>query len=320
MESPATPNPRRRVRATTSLMQLLQKHRRGIALAMALVIVEYVAWIVEPAVFGNVIDALLDRVGDPTMPLHLTLVPLLIWIGVFMLNSGTGVARRIVEPRIYLTMFTHLATEIASTTQQKKYPVSKTAALAQLSEQYVTFFQYRVPEIAEQIIEISGAVIALAAYDWRISLACLTIVLPLLVINRVYTLRVVGLQKDVHDTFETTYDVFSSQKPDEVRTYYEKAATIKQQIAGWGAFNFGIMRLILLVIFLTVLYIAIDLDNFTTGNIYSIVAYIWTFVTSSEYIPDLMESWTSLKDISGRLKTATLPAPRINADPSDSAA
>jgi hypothetical protein len=62
------------------------------------------------------------------------------------------------------------------------------------------------------------------------------------------------------------------------------------------------MRFVLLGVFLAVLYIAIDLDDFTTGNIYTIVAYIWTFVTSSEYLPELMESFTSLKDISGRLR------------------
>jgi hypothetical protein len=52
-----------------------------------------------------------------------------------------------------------------------------------------------------------------------------------------------------------------------------------------------------------VLYISIDLNDFSTGNIYSIVAYLWTFVSSSEYLPELLESWTSLKDIAKRLKT-----------------
>ena len=315
MNQPFSPpaKPVSRSEPKTNLFQLLHKHRRGIILALGLVVLEHVAWIVEPAVFGNVIDALLDRAGDPTIPLLSTVIPLSVWIVVFAVNSGTGVIRRVVEPKIYLTMFTNLATEIAAVTQQKKYRVSKTAALAQLSEQYVTFFQYRVPEIVEQVIEISGAVIALAAYDWRISLACSTIVLPLLLINEVYNRRVVLLQKQVHDTFETTYDVFATQQPEEVRTYYTKASIIKQRIAKWGAFNFGVMRMILLLIFLVVLYIAIDLDNFTTGNIYSIVAYIWTFVTSSEYLPDLMESWSSLKDISRRLKTATVPVVRTEA-------
>ncbi|MEK6553017.1 MAG: hypothetical protein AABZ54_06170 [Bacteroidota bacterium] len=54
---------------------------------------------------------------------------------------------------------------------------------------------------------------------------------------------------------------------------------------------------------LFVLYIAIDLDNFSQGNIYSIVAYLWTFVTPVEYIPELLESKTSLQDLSRRIET-----------------
>ena len=288
------------------LSELLTRFKKGISLAISLVILEHVAWIVEPAVFGKVIDALIERASGQPSSLNASLFPLFLWIGVFTVNSGTGVIRRIVDQKIYLAMFTQLATEISTVAQDKKFRASKTAALAQLSEQYITFFQYRIPEIIEQIVQIGGAVIALAVFDWRISLTCLTIVLPLLLINRVYTRRVSALQKDVHDTYENTYDVFASQKPEEIHKYYVTSASIKQKIANWGALNFGVMRLILLFIFLAVLYISIDLDDFTTGSIYSIVAYIWTFITSSEYLPELMESWTSLKDVSNRLKQATL--------------
>jgi ABC-type multidrug transport system fused ATPase/permease subunit len=288
------------------LTELLARFKKGISLAISLVIIEHVAWIVEPAVFGKVIDALIERASGQAVSLQASLFPLYLWIGVFAVNSGTGVIRRIVDQKIYLAMFTQLATDISTVAREKKFRASKTAALAQLSEQYITFFQYRVPEIIEQIVQIGGAVIALAVFDWRISLTCLTIVLPLLLINRVYTRKVSALQKDSHDIFENAYDVFSTQKPDEIQNYYVKTAGIKQKIANWGALNFGVMRIILLFIFLAVLYISIDLDDFTTGSIYSIVAYIWTFITSSEYLPELMESWTSLKDVSSRLNKASL--------------
>lgn len=294
---------------TKSLLQLndlFLRFRKGIIFAISLVIIEHIAWIVEPAVFGKVIDALIARVSDQPISLKETLLPLFLWIGVFVVNSGTGVVRRIADEKIYLAMFTRLAIDISSAAQKNKIRASKTAALAQLSEQYITFFQYRVPEIIEQVIQIGGAVIALAAFDWRLSLTCLTIVFPLYFISKIYIRKVSTHQKDIHDTFEDTYDVFTTQKTEEIHNYYTKTANIKQKIANWGAFNFGVMRLMLLLIFLVVLYISIDLDDFTTGSIYSIVAYIWTFVTSSEYIPELMESWTSLKDVSLRLKKATI--------------
>ena len=291
----------------TYLIDLLRRFRKQIAIALGLVILENIAWIVEPALFGNVIDTLIDKAGNLSALISWKdALPLLVWIFAFAVNSGTGVVRRIVDQKIYMEMFTELSTEIAAAGAAKKQRPSKTAALAQLSEQYITFFEYRVPEILEQIISISGAVVALWAFDSRIAFTCLTIIGPLLLINRIYNRKVVGLQKQYHDLFENTYDVFSTQDPVKVRQYFTESAGAKQRIANWGALNFGVMRLVLLAIFLVVLYIAIDLDDFTTGSIYAIVAYIWTFITSSEYLPELMESWTSLKDISRRLQSESV--------------
>ena len=81
-------------------------------------------------------------------------------------------------------------------------------------------------------------------------------------------------------------------------------AGLQRKIGNWGAINFGTLRFILLIIFIFVLYIAIDLDYFTTGRIYSIVAYLWTFISTVEYIPEIMESLTSLKDIKQRINAA----------------
>ena len=51
---------------------------------------------------------------------------------------------------------------------------------------------------------------------------------------------------------------------------------------------------------MVVLFICVDLDNFTTGKIYSIVAYLWTFIGQTDYLPDLMESLGSIKDLNVR--------------------
>ena len=286
------------------ILDLFRRFRSGILLATFLVIIENVAWIAEPALFGNVIDALIEKATSETSVSYI--LPLLIWIGTFLLNSGAGAVRRMLDPRIFLKMFIEIATDVARSGKEKGHSVSKTAARAELSREFITFAEYRIPDIIEQFISIAGAVFALLFFDWRIALACLFIVLPLLVISRVYTKKVVTLQKDLHDNREEAYEVFSTKDPEKVRAYYTAQSRVEQRIANWGAFNFGAMRVFLLGIFLVVLYIAIDLDDFSTGNIYSIVAYLWTFVTSSEYLPELMESWSSLKDISQRLATESV--------------
>jgi len=101
---------------------------------------------------------------------------------------------------------------------------------------------------------------------------------------------------------EDVFEIFARKDIKHVRAYYEAMARPQRRIANWGALNFGLIRLVLLGIFLLVLFIAIDIDNFSTGKIYSVVAYLWTFVTSTEYLPELLESHTSLKEIQKRVR------------------
>ena len=281
------------------IARLFRQHYRSILVALSFVVVENLAWIVEPTVFGKVIDAFIDKAAGEG-PVEF-LSPLAMWIGVFLLNSGAGALRRAFDQKIYLTMFAGIAVEVAQRGKDRGVSVSKTVARAELSREFIQFFQYRVPEIIEQSVAIGGAVIALWFFDWRISLACLFIVLPLLLITRLYTRRVMRLQAELHDTKEEAFDVFATQDMDSIRNYYHRIARNEKKIAYWGALNFGVIRLCLLGIFLIVLYISIDMDDFTTGSIYSIVAYLWTFVTSTEYLPELLESSTSIRDISRRL-------------------
>jgi hypothetical protein len=288
-------------------MNIIQFYRRfplAITAALGLVVLENAAWIVEPGVFGKVIDALIDKAAGETTASYAG--PLLVWIGVFVLNSAAGTMRRSFDPRIFLNIFTTIATDISVTGNEKGLSVSKIAARAELSREFITFFQYRVPEIIEQSFTIGGAIIALMFFDWHIALTCLVIIVPLMAMTRLYTNRVIGLQKDLHDNREEAFNVFSTRDPEKVHSYFARMAKSEQRIANWGAVNFGVIRFFLLGIFLGVLYIAIDLDDFSTGNIYSIIAYVWTFVTSSEYLPELLESWTSLKDISRRIQTNAL--------------
>jgi len=284
------------------LSTLLLQFRKGIILATSLVVLENIAWILEPTVFGNVIDAFIDKSVAPMESDFL--VPLLVWIGVFLTNSGLGALRRSLDQRIYLKMFTRIATDVVIEARQQGQSISRTAARGELTREYISFLQYRLPELVEQSIAIGGAVIALLFFDWRIAMTCLFIVVPLFFMTKIYNRRVLIHQKALHDTREEAFDVYSMEDPEAVRSYYQRLTLHEQKIADWGALNFGVIRFFLLGIFLIVMYISIDLDDFTTGNIYSIVAYLWTFVTSTEYLPELLESTSSLRDLSHRLASA----------------
>lgn len=287
-----------------NLIDLVKQFKKGIIVALSLVVIENIAWIVEPTLFGWVIDAVIDRAFvDPATAV---IPPLMLWIAAFGVNSGTGVIRRWLDTKIYLKIFTSIATDVSKRAIKLKMPSSKTAARAELSYQYISFLQYRFPETIEHFIVIIGAVGAMYLFDWRIALTCLIIIFPLYVISKIYNKRVSKHQKTYHDMYEDIFDVFAKNDPDYVKEYYDNLAKPQVKISKWSAINFGGIRVTLLIIFLVVLYIAIDLDDFSAGELYSIVAYLWAFITSTEYLPELMESWTSLKDIQKRLKEEPL--------------
>jgi ABC-type multidrug transport system fused ATPase/permease subunit len=285
------------------LLDLFRTYKKKIVFIFSLTIVENVAWIIEPWIFGTLIDEFILKANGAVFQLPpIKFLPLFLWIMLYAINSGTGTIRRMYEPKIFQNIFADIVTKISRKGSRENINTSVTAGRAQLSHEYINFLQYRIPELMEQSIAIIGAVIALTIFDWRISAACMLVVIPLGIISQFYNKRVSFLQKDLHDQYENIVDTFVTKKPENIRDIYKSMAKVQTKIGKYNGFNFGFMRLTLLIVFLVVLYISIDLDNFTTGDIYAIVSYLWTFISSSEYLPELMESRASLKDISSRIK------------------
>jgi ABC-type multidrug transport system fused ATPase/permease subunit len=284
-----------------TLIQIIGQFRRPFIFAISLVIVEKLAWIIEPTVFGRLLDALIAVFGSKERITYAA--PLILWIGVFAINSGAGAVRRFADEKIYLNMFSNIAVHVAEASREKGLDVAKTAARVELSREYITFMKRRIPDIIEQCFDLGGTIIALAFYDKRIAATCSCIAIPLMLMSRLYKKKVSRFEKELHDMREDVFQIFATKSTREIRHYYDLMAKPQRKIANWGALNFGVLRIFLLGIFLLVLFIAIDLDDFSTGKMYSVVAYLWTFVTSTEYLPDLMESYSSIKDIQERVRT-----------------
>lgn len=281
--------------------QLLTTYRKSIFLAFSFVAVEKLAWIVEPTIFGQVIDAMIARMASP--PGESPALPILIWISIFGLNSLAGTIRRSQGEKIFLRIYNDLASGLARKVRNGSIEPARAAARAELSHEVINFYQYRVPDLIEQVVDVGGAAVALTLFDWRLGASCITISLPVFLLGRLYNRKVSTFQKEIHDRQEDVYHIYASQDAAQVHAYYTGMSNWKQKIANWGAWNFGILRFCLLGIFLAILYVAIDLDDFSTGNIYAIASYVWTFISSSEYLPEQMESITSVTDINERLQT-----------------
>ena len=274
------------------------KYRYSIALVLFFVLIENVSFIIEPTFFGKLLDALIDHFYDHEKVDYI--YPLVVWILVYLLNVVGGTLHRLFNGSIYSKMYANTATQVVVDSKSRGDQFSKMLVRAELVKEYIVFFKERLPEVMWQLSATAGAICALFFYDYRIALVCLTVVVPVAYINNLNRKNVIRLQKDIHDNQEELFKLIESRDTSKISQFYQNTVSPKTGIARWNAFGYSSVKVLLIIIFIGVLFICVDVDKFSTGRIYSIVAYLWTFIASTDYLPELMESMASVKDLNER--------------------
>jgi ABC-type multidrug transport system fused ATPase/permease subunit len=274
------------------------KYRYSIALVLLFVLVENVSFIIEPTFFGKLLDSLIDHFYDHEKVDYI--YPLIVWIVVYLINVVGGTLHRLFNGSIYSKMYASIATDVVIESKSHGDQFSKMLVRAELVKEYIVFFRERLPEVMWQLSATAGAIIALFFYDYRIAVICLAVIVPIAYINNLNRKNVTRLQKDIHDNQEELFKLMESRDTSKISQFYKNTISPKTRIARWNAFDYGSVKVLLVIIFIGVLFICVDVDNFSTGKIYSIVAYLWTFIASTDYLPELMESMASVKDLNER--------------------
>jgi hypothetical protein len=283
-----------------TIRQIISKYRYSIALLLGFIFIENVAWIIEPTFFGKLLDVLIEHFYDHEKVNYL--IPLLVWILVYLINVVGGTLHRLYNGGIYSRMYAEVATTMINESEEHGDPHSKMLVRAELVKEYITFFKDRLPEMFWQLSASAGAIIAMFFYDYRIAIVCVAVTIPIAYINNISRKKVVHLQRNIHDNQEELYKLIENRDTSKINQFYFNMIPPKTKIARWNAFSYSTVKILLVIIFVVVLFICVDLDNFTTGKIYSIVAYLWTFIGQTDNLPDLMESLGSIKDLDVRFE------------------
>jgi ABC-type multidrug transport system fused ATPase/permease subunit len=282
------------------ITQIIKSNKGSIGMVIVFILIENAAWIIEPTFFGKLLDALIADFYKKENVNYI--LPLIIWVIVYLINVSGGTFHRFLSGKVYARIYADVATEIILKSKKKRQSVSKMLARAELAKEYIVFLKERIPEVLWQLTATIGGITALFFYDWRIAGICLVVILPMILINNSYRKHVTKLQKNIHDTREEMFQVVEGKDTSRITEYYHSMVKPQISIAKWNSFDFGVVKVFLMVVFIVVLFICVDVDKFTTGGIYAIVSYLWTFIASTEYLPGLMESLTSVRDLDTRMK------------------
>jgi len=283
-----------------TIVAIVKKNKFSILLVLSFVLLENISWIIEPTFFGKLLDAMIERFYDKENVNYM--LPLAIWAFIYLLNVAGGTLHRLFSGRVYAKIYADTATTVINYSKKKAFPTSTIFARAELAKEYIVFLKERLPEVIWQLSATFGAITALFFYDWRIAALALIVIIPIALINNIYRKHVVTLQRSLHDKREDQYKVIESGSATTIREYFYNQVAPQSTIAKWSSIDYLVIKVFLMFIFIGVLFLAVDVDRFSTGKIYAIVSYIWTFIASTDYVPGLMESITAVRDLNSRLK------------------
>jgi ABC-type bacteriocin/lantibiotic exporter with double-glycine peptidase domain len=277
------------------------KYKYSIALVLLFVLIENISFIIEPTFFGKLLDSLIDHFYDHEKADYM--FPLIIWVIVYLINVVGGTLHRLFNGIVYSKMYSNIATDVVLKLNCNKDQFSKILVRGELVKEYITFFKERLPEVMWQLSATAGAIIALFFYDYRIALICVAVIVPIGFINNLNRKKVTHLQKDIHDNQEDLFSLIETRDASKISKFYGNTISPKIMISRWNAFGYSSVKILLVIVFVGILFLCVDVDKFTTGRIYSIVAYLWTFIASTDYLPELMESIASVRDLNTRFGT-----------------
>ena len=177
-----------------AVKQIISKYRNSIGLLLLFVLIENIAWIIEPTFFGKLLDALIGHFYDHEKIDYF--IPLLIWVLIYFINVIGGSLHRLFSGGTYARIYADVATNVIDESKSRGDQYSKMLVRSELVKEYITFFKDRLPEMLWQFSASAGAIIALFFYDYRIGLVCLAVIVPVAYINNLSQKKVAQLQKD----------------------------------------------------------------------------------------------------------------------------
>lgn len=278
--------------ASRLLRSLFLSNRESILLTYGLTFLENLFELLYPLATGLAIDGLIKGNYISLMPLFCA------WFA----HSITAMTRHIYDTRIFTQIYSDLATTLVIQQSKQGSAIAQVVARSALSREFVDFFEHNVPQIITALFGFGGALVMLFIYDPHIGLSCLTLLIPLLVVNQSYARQSRGLNQNLNDQLEQEVEVITACHPEDVRSHYTRLAKWRVRLSTAEAVNYGLMELFTIALAAFVLIRTIQIPGIQAGEIYAIISYLWNFLKSLDDVPVLVQQFSRLQDIGNRMQ------------------
>lgn len=275
-----------------ALGALFHAYRGRLLTTYALFNVENLFRLAQPFVLGLAIDDLLR--GRWT--------GLVLFVVQHLGHMFIGLLRKMYDTRVFTGIYADLATELVQSQRERDLNVSCIAARSTLAREFVTFFEQYIPVLVQAAYSVVGALAFLVFYKGVLFPICFGLVMPAWLVNRVYARQVLLINGRLHDELEREVEVIRQGDGPAVPRHYHELAHWQIKLSDWEALNFGLMELFVLGLLLAALVVACHEPDTGPGDILAALRYVLMFVGALDSVPLLVQQFSRLRDIGGRLR------------------
>src|SRR5712691_423795 len=276
------------------LKAIFAANRVKLLLTYFLFNVENLLRLAQPLVIGLAINDLL----------HDSSFGLLLFVAQHLTHLLISTLRQMYDTRVYTAIYSDLATKLVVEQRGRDVGVSRVAARSSLSREFVEFFENHVPLLIRSSYSIIGALVMLAFYDRLLVPICLGLLVPAVVLNRIYSRKTFELSRQLHDQLEHEVDVIEPGREPIVRRHYESVAGWRVKLSDCEALNFGTMELFVLGVLVLALLRTCSTPAVSAGAIFAVFRYVLMLLMGLDSVPKLVQHLSRLRDLSQRLLRA----------------
>lgn len=230
-----------------------------------------------------------------------------------LITLSVGTLRHMYDTRTYSAIYVSLVTKFLSRRIYQK-DVSKLSAHSTLAREFVDFLEFDLVYVIEAVYNLLGSLILMFFYDAKVVGLCLAVLVPVVLLSKLYGSKMKRLNKLKNDELEQQVNVISSGNTRELKKHYNNLRFWQIKISNQEAINYGFMELLVMIVLGASLLLTYKTSGaaILAGNVVGIFFYVSNFAKGLETIPYMVQRLTSLSDITRRIELQVDDMPEDN--------
>jgi ABC-type multidrug transport system fused ATPase/permease subunit len=214
----------------------------------------------------------------------------------------TAAGRGAYDTRLFTGIYAEIATHTVARQRAAGAGVTEVAARTAMAREVVDFFERGVPTMAATAVGLAGSAVMLFTYDLLVGLAAVGLLVPVYAANRAYGRRARRLSRGLNDRLEREVAVIAEGDREAAAAHFAAVARWRVRLSDAEVLNRALVELAALAAVVLVLARTAGLPGARPGEIYAILAYVWTMLERLDEVPLLVQQVARLADVRRRLE------------------